>query len=387
MERSCPRAEDFTVGWISALPIELTAARAMLDEEYKNSSDASQYILGRIGRHNIVISCLPAGQIGIAAGAVAATEMSFKFPALEIGLMVGLGGGVPSDEADIRLGDVVISQPQGAYGGVVQYDLGKTGSGGLHTRTGFLNAPPAVLLTAVSKLRSNRSLGRSNIASHLEPLAQLPDFARQNAGPDTLFLPSYNHVGGSTCDSCSKDMVVMRKPRTGEETVIHYGTIASGNQVIKDGVTRDKLSAELGGVLCFEMEAAGLMNHFPCLVIRGICDYADSHKNKRWQPFAAAAAAACAKEILSIVPLASHSKQRDAILNWISTPRQEQKHQIVRQPRVEGTGRWLLEQSEYIRWRDDVTAPNVLWCHGIQGSGKTILAYVTWLPNDDWKLT
>jgi hypothetical protein len=89
-----------------------------------------------------------------------------------------------------------------------------------------------------------------------------------------------------------------------QEIVVHYGTIASSNQVMKDGITRDRLSSELGGVLCFEMEAAGLMNSFPCLVIQGICDYADSHKNKRCQPYAAAAAAACAKEVLSVIPLA-----------------------------------------------------------------------------------
>lgn len=76
----------------------------------------------------------------------------------------------------------------------------------------------------------------------------------------------------------------------------HYGLIASGNQVMKDGLTRDRLAKELG-VICFEMEAAGLMDHFPCLVIRGICDYADSHKNKRWQKYAAMTAAACAKEL------------------------------------------------------------------------------------------
>jgi nucleoside phosphorylase len=56
------------------------------------------------------------------------------------------------------------------------------------------------------------------------------------------------------------------------------------------------------------MEAAGLMNHFPCLVIRGICDYADSHKNKTWQPYAAATAAACAKELLSVIPMAEVAK-------------------------------------------------------------------------------
>lgn len=58
--------------------------------------------------------------------------------------------------------------------------------------------------------------------------------------------------------------------------------VTSG-KVMKDGATRGEVGAKLGGVLCFEMEAAGLMNSFPCLVVRGICDYADSHKNKRWQ--------------------------------------------------------------------------------------------------------
>jgi len=70
------------------------------------------------------------------------------------------------------------------------------------------------------------------------------------------------------------------------------------------------VSGEFGGVLCFEMEAAGLMNSFPCLVIRGICDYADSHKNKKWQAYAAATAAACAKEVLSVIPPAEVVKAR-----------------------------------------------------------------------------
>jgi nucleoside phosphorylase len=80
---------------------------------------------------------------------------------------------------------------------------------------------------------------------------------------------------------------------------VHFGLIASGNQVIKDAAFRDKLNKDLGGqILCVEMEAAGLMNNFPCIVIRGVCDYADSHKNKDWQEYAAAVAAAFAKEFL-----------------------------------------------------------------------------------------
>jgi hypothetical protein len=70
---------------------------------------------------------------------------------------------------------------------------------------------------------------------------------------------------------------------------------------MRHGATRERLRKELD-VLCFEMEAAGLMDDFPCLVVRGICDYADSHKNKRWQGYAAATAAAYAKELLSVIP-------------------------------------------------------------------------------------
>ena len=100
-----------------------------------------------------------------------------------------------------------------------------------------------------------------------------------------------------------------REPRS-QEIVIHYCTIASGNQVIRDGTTRDRLSSELGDVLCFEMEAAGLVNSFLCLVIRGICDYADSHKNKRWQAYAAGTAAAYTKEVLSVIPMAEVAELR-----------------------------------------------------------------------------
>jgi nucleoside phosphorylase len=83
---------------------------------------------------------------------------------------------------------------------------------------------------------------------------------------------------------------------------VNYGTIGSGNQDIRDGQRRDQLSADLRGVLCFEMEAAGLMNGFPCLVIRGICNYADSHKNTIWKAYAGVTAAAFARELLDVLP-------------------------------------------------------------------------------------
>jgi hypothetical protein len=70
---------------------------------------------------------------------------------------------------------------------------------------------------------------------------------------------------------------------------------------MKDALLRDMLAAEKD-ILCFEMEVAGLMNMFPCLVIRGICDYSDSHKNKEWQGYASIVAAVYAKDILHRIP-------------------------------------------------------------------------------------
>lgn len=119
-----------------------------------------------------------------------------------------------------------------------------------------------------------------------------------------LFDPEYDHQREGNYTSCKDTQRVQREERTGEIPVVHYGTIALGNQVIRDSRTRDKVNSAFREVLCFEMEAAGLMNSFPCLVIHGICDYADSHKNKRWQPYAAGTAAAYAKELLLVIPAA-----------------------------------------------------------------------------------
>ncbi|CAN9191629.1 unnamed protein product [Alternaria alternata] len=312
------RREDYTVGWVCALPVELAAAQEMLDEEHPDlerdlaDNDENLYALGSIGGHNVAIVCLPAGRIGNNPAAAVAMQMRATFKKIRFGMMVGIGGGVPSAEADVRLGDVVVSQPQGKHGGVVQYDSGKATPSGFE-RTGSLNSPPHMLLAAVARVRANELRGRSKLCEHITKLEGIAKFQRSRAGLDVLFEAAYEHEGGQTCDKCSSDRHEAREPRDSEEEVlVHHGTIASGNQVIKDAAVRDKLSAELGGVLCFEMEAAGLMNSFPCLVVRGICDYADSHKNKRWQAYAAGTAAAYAKEVLSAIQPVDVAKSRTA---------------------------------------------------------------------------
>src|SRR5437762_2437679 len=107
---------DYTIGWICALPLELAASMSMLDEthtplSHRSRSDSNTYTLGKIGEHNVVMACLPAGKIGTHNAATTAAQMIDTFEFIRFGLMVGVGGGVPSAGGDVRLGDVVVSRP------------------------------------------------------------------------------------------------------------------------------------------------------------------------------------------------------------------------------------------------------------------------------------
>ncbi|MCJ1334548.1 hypothetical protein MMC10_011260 [Thelotrema lepadinum] len=316
---------SYTIGWICALSYELTAAIELLDEEHGSlpqpAHDTNNYTYGRMGVHNVVIACLPAGRMGNNPATHVGSLMKANFPSLRFGLLVGIGGGIPSKDHDIRLGDVVVSQPQVPYGGVVQYDMGKALPGGGFLMTGFLNSPPTVLLGALQRFTADIQRRRSRYVHHLSRFERLPEFLhpgaqqqQQQEERDGLFEASYEHVGGADCRGCDSERLIGRPPRGSRDPCLHFGTIASGNAVIKDAEKRDRLARamttdrfgqgfglDLGQILCYEMEAAGLMNTFDCLVVRGISDYADSHKNDVWKPYAAAAAAACAKEILGLV--------------------------------------------------------------------------------------
>ncbi|KAF2398997.1 hypothetical protein EJ06DRAFT_465786, partial [Trichodelitschia bisporula] len=200
------RHEDYTIGWICALPIELAAAQEMLDEEHQplpqDASDPNSYTLGCVGGHNTVIMVL--GLTGTNSAASAVAQMQSTFTSVQLGVMVGIGGGVPSAIADIRLGDVVVCQPSKDCGGVIQYDLGKTRPDGVE-RTGFLNAPPMALLSAVASLKASHLKGRVGFLDYLARLSNQSLFARDKAGPDVLYDPVYNHEEGEeNCNNCKK---------------------------------------------------------------------------------------------------------------------------------------------------------------------------------------
>ncbi|KAE8400766.1 hypothetical protein BDV37DRAFT_286262 [Aspergillus pseudonomiae] len=145
------RPKDYAVGIICALAIELKAVRASFDETHNECippADTHAYALGRIGKHNVVAACLPDGEYGTSSAADVASNMKRSFPAVTFCLLVGIGGGVPSRNHDIRLGDIVVSTPTGPYSGVLAYDLVKTFESGNFRLNGCLAPPPRHLRSA-----------------------------------------------------------------------------------------------------------------------------------------------------------------------------------------------------------------------------------------------
>jgi nucleoside phosphorylase len=296
-------SDDYTIGIICALSTELKAVRLLFDASHGGISvpryDQNAYVFGSMCKHNVVSTCLPEGEYGTNPAADVASNMKRSFPHLRICLLVGIGGGVPSQN-DIRLGDVVVSKRQGANPGVLPYDMEKALDKGVFQINGCLDSAPRRVRSVLSEMQSDPALTKDPLKDYLQHIEDLDEEYRYpGAGNDTLYMPSYPHpVGERTCTNCSRDNEQQRPRRQSSQPVIHYGTIASGNKVIRDAATRDRWGEE-HNVLCFEMEAAGIMNTLPSLIIRGICDYCDSHKNKLWQKYAAASAAAFAKLLLS----------------------------------------------------------------------------------------
>ena len=313
----------YTVGWVCALRTELVAATQYLDEKHDSSdyeaapNDNNIYVFGNIGKHNIVIATLPRGEYGISSASMVARDMVRSFTNVRICFMVGIGGGAPLMEPDeqpkrdIRLGDVVVSIPSNARGGVIQYDYGKTIQDQDFKLTGHLNSPPQFILTAVGVLGAEFEAEENGLDKDVRICLDKnkkiqKKYQRPDQTTDRLYRSSYIHKNDN--ENCSKscneaEQVTWRDPRNEDEdsVAIHEGLIASANQLMKDAFMRDRL-ARNSGVLCFEMEAAGLMNQFPTLVVRGICDYSDTHKNKEWQGYAAMTAAAYAKRLLLKLP-------------------------------------------------------------------------------------
>ncbi|KAL7920802.1 hypothetical protein ACQKWADRAFT_297339 [Trichoderma austrokoningii] len=329
------RREDFEIAIICALPLEFDAISLLFDEFWDEHGDtfgrvpgdSNHYTTGRISKHNVVLALLP--HMGKAHAASAAANMRSSYGGLRLVILAGVCGGVPqNDENEMFLGDVVISSS------VIQFDFGR------HYPNGFVRKD-----TYEDNLRKHdknisgllrkfgTDIGQDKLherAAHflkqLQAVKHRDKYRYPGTDKDKLFEPSYRHKHrdsaacicsschgrkdpvcdealGSSCDElgCDEEYLVerirLREQDKAQEPAIYLGAVASGDTVMKSGEDRDRI-AKKEGVIAFEMEGAGAWEDLPCIVVKGICDYADSHKNKQFQNFAAATAASVSKAIL-----------------------------------------------------------------------------------------
>jgi nucleoside phosphorylase len=356
MRKGVPKGNaDYTVAWIATLPLEMAAARMMLDETHDwlptRCESKMQFIRGSIENHNIVVVCL--GRFGDPPLDVAVAELRRYFPCIQLGLSVGIGGGIPTRNADIRLGDVVVGTSH------IDLDFGRRFDGKFRAqvrRAEVDRAQSQAVDAALANVKANHKIGHRAFTRYLSSIVHgAPDRVFSHPDEeDCLFAAAYTHVSSlSSCDICDKSHTVSRVARQHAEPVVHYGRIASSNRVLKDAITRYMLAYEFAdelAVFCADMEATGLTELFPSLVIRGICDYANSHKNKNWKGYAAAAAAAHTKELLLAIPrsrtMDSDQSDTESVFSTGSTlSSQSSQAQLTSIAAVELAG-LLLEDSE-----------------------------------------
>ncbi|KAH7146081.1 nucleoside phosphorylase domain-containing protein [Dactylonectria macrodidyma] len=285
--RRSPRTyEEYTVIVVCTIELEMSAVRYILDIEHRSllikEGDFNIYILGVLKGHNVVLACLPGNQ-GKGSAAIITIHIARTFPSIK----------VPSNKHNIRLGDVMVSMPEGQYGGVVQYDLRKETDDSFVLK-GFLSPPPPLLRGAIVKIQSDHLVSENKAEEFLLAILQrgrrLSIYRRPSADLNNFI-----------CTKCDQQKSVLRLRREFEGPEIYYGLIASGDRVMRNTAKRSEVIRNIDNILCFEIEAAGLITEFSCIIIRGISDYTDSHKNNNWQHYAAITAATCTKELLSYI--------------------------------------------------------------------------------------
>ncbi|GMG38728.1 unnamed protein product [Aspergillus oryzae] len=327
-----PSRDEFAIAIICALTLEAEAVEALFDETYdrlsafykKQSGDDNAYFNGRIGSHNVVLCLMPRMGKGNAASVAASLKISYR--KIQVALVVGICGGAPYSptKEEVFLGDVIISDA------VIEYDFGRQYRGGFMRKTGVRdtlgrpNREIQSLLAGLQPQQSRRDF-QAKMLQHLRVIQAAQPYWRQpSSADDVLYEASYQHkhygsgsphlcsclddTSDEVCPEaldascillgCAQDQIHRRRGcRENTSPTIQIGTVASADTVMKSGEHRDNL-VKSEGVIGFEMEGAGVWNNISCVIIKGVCDYADSHKNKAWQAYAAATGAATAKAFL-----------------------------------------------------------------------------------------
>lgn len=310
--------DDYTVAWITATWMQFLAAKAIFDDHHQapeHDGNIIRYHLGRIAKHNVILCYIPRNENDISATVKRAEDMLRTFQGIRVAILVGIGGGVPSRQHDIRLGDIVVSAVGDETPGMLQYDYDITVATKKFHPGQIVSLQSSAIQEAAMVLQIRYSDTTDRLATRaqyvVEQIMGKPEknyYARPSPKTDKLYKAgSIRPSNDSNSDALDggdspADDLVQRTPRQeGEDNpAIHYGLIASARRSMNDAYTRDTLAAEKN-ILCFEKEAAGLLNIFPSFVIKGISDYADTHGDGKWEGYATAAASAYAKDFLYVL--------------------------------------------------------------------------------------
>ncbi|THV91512.1 purine and uridine phosphorylase [Aureobasidium pullulans] len=468
---------EFKVAIICALPSEASAVLDLFDDHYdgdgdiygRQEGDSNAYSTGRIGKHDIVLAHM--SRMGKSSAASVASGLRSSFTGVKLALVVGVCGGVPfpSPDEPIILGDIVISHS------VVEFDFGRQYADHFQIKDGIrdtLGRPNQDIQSVLRKLEARRVRERlgDKILQNLAKLREKNDKARYpGVNQDRLFAPTHLHVhregtpprgcscpmahslndsvckkaSETSCDKLKCDVLAMvenptRSKRLDAETptpLVHIGTVGSASTVMKSGEDRDRFLRDCE-IIAFEMEGAGVWDNLPCIIIKGVCDYADSHKNKHWQDYAAATAASAAKAFLDYwtsmqgpsnlvltpsrkrshspsgadaanvskqvrhgsptrrqdhvpvsirvdqastglqpVPGSSDLGMRQTRLDALKFEQLEARHATIKKTHT-GTCKWLFSKSEYLDWQDEQKLcehNGFLWIKGKPGAGKSAM--------------
>ncbi|KAK2024417.1 pfs domain-containing protein [Colletotrichum zoysiae] len=352
------RRDEFEVAVVCSLPLEHEAAMLAFDEVWaedeagdkygKAPGDWNKYNTGRIGRCNVVLVQSPflSGAANVAKG------LKSSFTGIKLVLLTGICAGVPGVRSqynrEIMLGDVMISNV------VVQYSLGEQYANHEFLRKNTLGSTdgraskdarnPSRLVKTDHAIEEACNLfglfetdqGRCSLRDDAgEIFSQIRSrtvdgrdqfkYQAPSALEDQLFDPGYVHMhrNGSGCGceithacraaraascdelQCDTARLVARDRGGGAAEKdqehgfeIFVGPIGSGNQEIKFAADRDRIARKYG-IFAYDTEGAGVWDVRPTIVVKGVCDYADSHNNRKWQTYAAATASSVIKALLN----------------------------------------------------------------------------------------
>ena len=288
---------DVTIGIITALPKEFAAMKAALhdcqEHHVPGAGAGRRYVLGRMKsldgkEHRIALAMLP--KMGNNMAAARATLLLEHFPSVDAIIMVGIAGAVPSPQTPddhVRLGDIVVSDTRG----VVQYDMVK-----LEEIRSSPVPPSAKLIEAVRLLQADEIAGHRPWDEHIDAVLKRLKHKRPSQTADKL------HATDDPDKQLKHPKDPKRQPRRPR---VFLGPIASASELLKRPAKRDELRQKFG-VKAVEMEGSGIADATwdhgkGYLVVRGTCDYCDSHKNDDWQEYAAAVAAGYTRALIESI--------------------------------------------------------------------------------------